>query len=104
MPFGAGSGTDGVARVVTKRLAEDLSRLYTRNTQDQMVPLANVITTRNVVGPQRVPRYNLYPAAEIAGEIRPGYGSAAAIAVENNLTHLLNVPEVVHSLCNVQRY
>src|SRR5262249_20472601 len=30
--------------------------------------------------------------------------SAAAIAVENHLTHLLNVPEVVYALCDVQRY
>ncbi|MDB5372825.1 MAG: transporter [Belnapia sp.] len=63
-----------------RRQAEDLSRLHTRNSQDQMVPLANVMTLRDVGGPHRVPRYNLYPAAEIAGEIQPGVGSTAAIA------------------------
>ncbi|WP_281201102.1 efflux RND transporter permease subunit [Belnapia rosea] len=63
-----------------RRLREDLSRLHTRNAQDQMVPLANVMTLRDITGPQRVPRYNLYPSAEVAGEIRPGYGSAAVIA------------------------
>src|SRR5262245_4583085 len=30
--------------------------------------------------------------------------SAAAVAVENHLTQLLNVPEVVYSLCDIQRY
>jgi multidrug efflux pump subunit AcrB len=63
-----------------RRLSSDLARVYTRNAQDQMVPLANVMALRDTVGPQRVPRYNLYPAAEIAGEIQPGTGSAAAIA------------------------
>jgi multidrug efflux pump subunit AcrB len=68
-----------------RRLAEDLARLHTRNARDQMVPLANVIAVRDVVGPQRVPRYNLYPAAEIAGEMLPGTGSAAALAAIERL-------------------
>jgi multidrug efflux pump subunit AcrB len=63
-----------------RRVAADLSRVYIRNAQDRMVPLSNVMTTRDLVGPQRVPRYNMYPAAEIAGEIRPDIGSAAAMA------------------------
>ena len=63
-----------------RRLADDLSRVHVRNAEGSMVPLANVMTLRDVVGPQRVPRYNMYPTAEIAGEIRPGVGSAAAMA------------------------
>jgi hydrophobe/amphiphile efflux-1 (HAE1) family protein len=63
-----------------RRLSTDLARVYTRNVQDQMVPLANVMALRDITGTQRVPRYNLYPAAEVAGEILPGTGSAAAIA------------------------
>jgi multidrug efflux pump subunit AcrB len=54
-----------------------------------MVPLANVMALRDTVGPQRVPRYNLYPAAEIAGEIRPGTGSAAANAAIERLARRL---------------
>ncbi|WP_431270493.1 efflux RND transporter permease subunit [Dankookia sp. P2] len=46
-----------------RRLPTDLARIYTRNAQDQMVPLANVMTLRDTTGAQRVPRYNLYPAA-----------------------------------------
>ncbi|MCO6415998.1 multidrug efflux RND transporter permease subunit [Siccirubricoccus sp. KC 17139] len=62
-----------------RREATDLARLYTRNAEGAMVPLANVMSMRDITGPQRVPRYNLYPAAEVAGEIRPGTGSAAAL-------------------------
>ena len=63
-----------------RRLASDLARVHTRNPEGGMVPLANVMAMRDIFGPQRVPRYNLYPAAEIAGDIRPGTGSAAAHA------------------------
>ncbi|WP_268921314.1 efflux RND transporter permease subunit [Siccirubricoccus phaeus] len=64
-----------------RREAADLARLYTRNADGAMVPLANVMSMRDITGPQRVPRYNLYPAAEVAGEIRPGTGSAAALRI-----------------------
>jgi hydrophobe/amphiphile efflux-1 (HAE1) family protein len=73
-----------------RRLPADLTRLFTRNADGRMVPLANVMTLRDIVGPQRVPRYNLYPAAEIAGEIQPGTGSAAAnTAIERAARRLL---------------
>ena len=68
-----------------RREPGDLSRLFTRNSDGQMVPLANVMTLRDITGPQRVPRYNLYPSAEVAGEILPGTGSAAAIAAIDRL-------------------
>ena len=38
-----------------------------------MVPLGSVATFRDITGPYRVPRYNLYPAAEIQGDTAPGY-------------------------------
>jgi multidrug efflux pump subunit AcrB len=68
-----------------RREARDLNRLFTRNADGQMVPLANVMTLRDITGPQRVPRYNLYPTAEVAGEILPGTGSTAAIAAIERL-------------------
>ncbi|MBK1656785.1 multidrug efflux RND transporter permease subunit [Paracraurococcus ruber] len=64
-----------------RREAADLARLYARNNDGAMVPLANVMSFRDIAGPQRVPRYNLYPAAEVAGDIRPGLGSSAALRV-----------------------
>ncbi|MDO9711872.1 efflux RND transporter permease subunit [Paracraurococcus lichenis] len=73
-----------------RRLATDLARVFSRNAEGEMVPLANVMALHDVVGPQRVPRYNLYPAAEVAGDIRPGTGSAAAhAAIERMARRLL---------------
>src|SRR5678815_5964501 len=37
-----------------------------------MVPLGSVATFRDVSGPTRVTRYNLYPAVEVLGDMTPG--------------------------------
>ena len=45
----------------------DVADLRTRNAQGEMVPLGSVATFRDITGPYRVPRYNLYPASRGAG-------------------------------------
>src|SRR5215468_4010385 len=57
----------------------DLARLRTRNANGDMVMLGSVVDFRDVSGPDRVARYNLYPAAELQGEALPGVSSATAI-------------------------
>ncbi|MGL5167037.1 MAG: efflux RND transporter permease subunit [Afipia sp.] len=57
----------------------DLARLRTRNTAGDMVLLGSVISFRDVSGPDRVARYNLYPASEVQGDTLPGTSSATAI-------------------------
>src|SRR6185437_6512342 len=56
----------------------DLARLRTRNVNGDMVMLGSVVNFRDVSGPDRVARYNLYPAAELQGEALPGTSSATA--------------------------
>src|SRR5499427_130275 len=58
----------------------DLARLRTRNANGDMVMLGSVVDFKDVSGPDRVARYNLYPAAELQGEGLPGTSSATAIA------------------------
>ena len=68
---------------------EDITRLKTRNDQGDMVPLGALVKVTETHGPDRVLRYNGYPAAEINGAPAPGYSSGqaeaamAAIAAEN---------------------
>ncbi len=62
-----------------RRAAEDLTHLQVRNANGDMVPLGSVTRLTDTFGPDRVPRYNLYPAAEIAGDTLPGEGSAFAV-------------------------
>ena len=44
-----------------------------------MVPLGSVATVRDDSGPYRVVRYNLYPAAELQGDTKPGFSSGQAL-------------------------
>ena len=57
----------------------DLARLRTRNAAGDMVMLGSVVDFRDVSGPDRVARYNLYPTAELQGEALPGTSSTTAI-------------------------
>jgi multidrug efflux pump len=59
---------------------EDLTRLYTRNDQNQMVPLSSVVTTQWTTGPDLLPHFNGFTAAKIIGNAAPGYSSGDAIA------------------------
>jgi multidrug efflux pump len=58
---------------------EDLTRLYTRNNNNQMVPLSSVVTTQWTAGPDLLPHFNGFPAAKINGNASPGYSSGDAI-------------------------
>jgi hydrophobe/amphiphile efflux-1 (HAE1) family protein/NodT family efflux transporter outer membrane factor (OMF) lipoprotein len=60
--------------------AEDITRLKTRNDKGEMVPLGAVVKVTESHGPDRVMRYNGYPAAEINGAPAPGFSSGQAEA------------------------
>jgi HAE1 family hydrophobic/amphiphilic exporter-1 len=55
-----------------RRSARNISELRTRSNAGGMVPLGSVATFRDVSGPTRVTRYNLYPAVEVLGDVTPG--------------------------------
>lgn len=57
----------------------DIVYLNVRNTAGKMIPIGTFISVEEVVGPQVVQRYNLYPSAQINGEPAPGYSSGQAL-------------------------
>ncbi|MGH8635421.1 MAG: efflux RND transporter permease subunit, partial [Burkholderiales bacterium] len=57
----------------------DITKLYTRSTNGQMVPLSAVVSTEYVMGPDLVPHFNGFPAAQIIGSAAAGYSSGDAI-------------------------
>jgi hydrophobe/amphiphile efflux-1 (HAE1) family protein len=68
----------------------DVARLYVRsqagqNGSAQMVPLSTLVTVRPITGPDSIAHYNLYRAAEIAGDTAPGASSGQAIAAMQEL-------------------
>ena len=46
-----------------------------------MVPLGSLVTFKEIAGPERVPRYNLFPSAEVNGTARPGISSGQALEI-----------------------
>jgi hydrophobe/amphiphile efflux-1 (HAE1) family protein len=69
---------------------DDIGRIRVKNASGDMVPLSSVVTFKYQSGPSRVPRYNLYPAADLLGNAAPGFSSGAAIAsMEKLATEIL---------------
>jgi multidrug efflux pump subunit AcrB len=64
---------------------KDVLSIRVRNDAGQTVPLGSFTTVRDISGPYRVPRYNLYPAAELDGNAAPGYSQGQAIAIMEKL-------------------
>ena len=65
----------------------DLSRLYARSNQGEMVPLSAMVTTRWVTGPDLLPHFNGFPASKVNGNAAPGYSSGQAIAAMEEVAH-----------------
>jgi hydrophobe/amphiphile efflux-1 (HAE1) family protein len=59
----------------------DVLAIRVRNAEGETVPLASFTTVRDISGPYRVPRYNLYPSAELDGAAAPGYSQGQAIEI-----------------------
>ncbi|MGD9668215.1 MAG: efflux RND transporter permease subunit [Hyphomicrobiaceae bacterium] len=64
---------------------EDVLKIRIRNANGETVPLGSFATISNRSGPYRVPRYNLYPAAELDGSPAPGYSQGQAIEIMEKL-------------------
>ena len=58
----------------------DVENLKTRSTNGGIVPIGSVATFNETSGAYRVPRYNLFPAAEVQGSTLPGFSTGQAIA------------------------
>jgi hydrophobe/amphiphile efflux-1 (HAE1) family protein len=62
-----------------RQTLNDISRLKARNPANEMVPIGTVAQLKENTVPYRVPRYNLFPAAEILGAAAPGVASGTAL-------------------------
>ncbi len=64
---------------------KDVLAIRVRNTEGDTVPLGSFTTIRDISGPYRVPRYNLYFSAELDGAASPGYSQGQAIDIMQRL-------------------
>src|SRR5690242_19990346 len=70
-----------------RRDASDIGRLKARNNSGEMVPIGTVARLRHETAPYRVPRYNLFPAAEVMGVAAPGVATGTALHRMEELAH-----------------
>ncbi|MFG1391996.1 efflux RND transporter permease subunit [Xanthobacter agilis] len=65
--------------------AKDVLAIRVRTTNGDTVPLGSFTTVKDISGPYRVPRYNLYPSAELDGSPAPGYSQGQAMRIMEGL-------------------
>ncbi len=64
---------------------EDIRQLDVRDAMGNMVPLGTLIRVDQVLGPQTIQRYNLYPSASITVGAAPGFSSGQALDLMEQL-------------------
>ncbi len=64
---------------------EDILKLYTKNTDGEMVAMSSFLSIEKVYGPEQITRYNMYPAAMLNGEPNEGFSSGQAIDAIKNI-------------------
>jgi hydrophobe/amphiphile efflux-1 (HAE1) family protein len=67
--------------------SQDIAHLKARNTSGEMVPIGTVAQLKSKTIPYRVPRYNLFPAAEVQGVAAPGVATGTALLRMEELAH-----------------
>ena len=57
----------------------DISRIFVRNINNQMVPLSTLVQVKYQTGPQNLQHHNMYRSITINGSAAPGYSSGQAM-------------------------
>ena len=58
---------------------KDISKLYIRDKDKNMIPISTLIDTESLTGPEIIYRYNMYPSVTIKGVPAEGYSSGQAM-------------------------
>ncbi|HEU0176259.1 MAG TPA: multidrug efflux RND transporter permease subunit [Blastocatellia bacterium] len=77
-----------------RRSEQDINQYYVRNNDGNMVPLASLVSTRRISGPEYTNRFNLYRAAQVLGAAAPGYSSGQAMAALEEVAKETLPPEI----------
>jgi hydrophobe/amphiphile efflux-1 (HAE1) family protein len=77
-----------------RRDPQDIARLKARNTSGAMVPIGTVARLKAENAPYRVPRFDLFPAAEVMGVAAPGVATGIALQRMEELAHQVLPPGI----------
>ncbi len=59
---------------------EDIYNMKVPNVRGENVPLGSLAKVKRTIGPDSIGRYNLYPTAEVMGNVAPGFSTGQAMA------------------------
>jgi len=65
---------------------DDISKIYIKNNQGNMLPLSSVVDIKTQVGPYSITRFNMYKAVTIMGTPSTGRSSGEAIAAMEDIS------------------
>lgn len=65
---------------------DDLSKIYVKNNKGKMLPLTSVVSTKNIVGPYKLTRFNMYPSITLNGLTPSGVSSGEAMAAMEEIS------------------
>ncbi|CAM2802312.1 efflux RND transporter permease subunit [Legionella worsleiensis] len=68
-----------------RKRIEDIYQIKVRNNKNDMVPIGSLALIKNKTNAARIPRYNLYPAIDLLGDVAPGYSTGEALATMEQL-------------------
>ena len=68
-----------------RRTAQDMRQFYVRSSNNQMIPLDNLVSIEQSSGPQTITHYNLFRSAEILGSAAPGKSSSEGLSAMQTL-------------------
>ena len=64
----------------------DIEELKVPGPSGKLIPLGTVANIEEIVGPQTVTRFNLYPTIKIIGQAAPGYSSGEALLLMEDMS------------------
>lgn len=68
-----------------RREPSQVREVEIRSRDGNMLPLGAVMDVKEILGPQTVNRYNMYPSAKIMGQPGPGYSTGQAMALVEDM-------------------
>ncbi|RKX47019.1 MAG: hydrophobe/amphiphile efflux-1 family RND transporter [Verrucomicrobia bacterium] len=65
--------------------ADQIRNMEISNREGKMLPLGSVMSVKEVLGPQSIVRYNMYPSAKIMGQPGDGFSTGQAMEIVENM-------------------
>jgi len=65
---------------------DDIKNLKVRGPSGKMIPLGTVAEVEEILGPQTVTRFNLYPTIKVTGQAAPGFSSGEALLLMEDMS------------------